>query len=352
SLRQTSETATFPISFPLPTYARWSSALLPPTTRFVQGNFKLTVTYEIAVQLNRHGRLRRDERLAAEFAYAPRSIPDAGLSNGNSCRSETINPEEVEESKVHGGVRWKVVNVKSTTPNPPANTSILLHLPSPTSYASGTSIPFRILISSPPACEISSLPTRLKNSDALYIELVKLISFRIGKTPVLIENILGRGVVRKVEAVVERTGEWEATGCIEGIKKGGETSWGLGSFVDCSYVIRTTVNLPVSLGSPQTPPRPISRTSSFAPRSLVRSTSTSSASEKPQRSTYRHDEVVHLCTDEVETFEVEADDAWERPAMGLLPNAGDFRTSVQPTTLGSKGRQLLKRVCSGMATMR
>lgn len=106
---------TFPISFPLPTYARWSSSLLPPTTRFTRGNFKLTISYQVSIQLTRRGRLRRDERIVTEFAYAPRTIPDVGPSIGNSFRIDTTNTTGMDENKPSGAVRWKAANLQPLT---------------------------------------------------------------------------------------------------------------------------------------------------------------------------------------------------------------------------------------------
>lgn len=338
---------TFSVSAPLPTYARWSSALLPPTTRFAQGNFKLAVTYEVAVQLTRSGKLRRDERLSTEFAYVPRTIPDAGPSIPNTCGSEADDAAALEENKSFGTVRWKAANVKPlTTIIDPA--SVTVYLPSPTSYPSGTPIHFRIVLSSPNDLNMLSPSSLLNSPGTLSVELVKLLSFRIGKSPVMIERVIGRGAVWKVEPNEDRPG-WEATGCIEGTKKGSETSWCLGSFVECSYVVRTTINLPPPLHAPAAslpPLSPTSRPSGFT-LSLVRSSSSATSRNKVQPSiTYRHDEPIHLCTDEVEVFEVEADDAWERPAVGLLPNA--VVVSGQQTLSRSKGKRLLKRVCSGL----
>lgn len=107
---------TFPISFPLPTYARWSSSLLPPTTRFTRGNFRLTISYQLSVQLTRRGRLRRDERIVTEFAYAPRTIPDAGPSIRSSFRIDTTDAMGVDENKLTEAVRWKAANLQPLTP--------------------------------------------------------------------------------------------------------------------------------------------------------------------------------------------------------------------------------------------
>lgn len=338
---------TFPISFPLPTYARWSSSLLPPTTRFTRGNFKLTISYQVSIQLTRRGRLRRDERIVTEFAYAPRTIPDVGPSIGNSFRIDTTNTTGMDENKPSGAVRWKAANLQPLTavddPLP-----ILLYIPSPTSYPSGTSIPFRIVIPSPHVLGSLSPRSLFKSPDTLSVELVKLMSLRIGKTPVVIEWPIGCGVVSKVEQR-DGQGDWEATGCIRDTRKGAEASWSLGSFVECSYVVRTTVNLPFTFHASAasllpTPDRP----STFAPLSLARSTSGHTSSKNTQTLiTYRHDEPIHLCTDEVEAFEVEADDAWERPAVSLLPSAG---LSTQQTGLSSKGKQLLRRVRSRLTS--
>lgn len=138
--------ATFSVSAPLPTYARWSSALLPPTTRFAQGNFKLAVSYEVAVQLKRSGRLRRDERVSAEFAYAPRTIPDAGPSISSPCVSEATDVTAQEESKSLGDVRWKAADLKPSTTiidpasvtvwQAPGSRNIPCNLPHVTSYRS------------------------------------------------------------------------------------------------------------------------------------------------------------------------------------------------------------------------
>lgn len=339
--------ATFSVSAPLPTYARWSSALLPPTTRFAQGNFKLAVSYEVAVQLKRSGRLRRDERVSAEFAYAPRTIPDAGPSISSPCVSEATDVTAQEESKSLGDVRWKAADLKpSTTIIDPA--SVTVYLPSPTSYPSGTPIHFRIVISSSNNFNLLSPSSLLSNPGGLSVKLVKLLSFRIGKSPVMIECVIGHGAVWKVEQSDDRP-DWEVTGCIEATRKGSETSWCLGSFVECSYVVRTTVNLPSPSHTPalsRPPLSPTPRPSGFA-LSLVRSSSSLSSRNKVQPSiTYRHDEPIHLCTDAVEVFEIEADDAWERPAVGLLSNVAGSSGQQNPSR--SKGKRLLKRVCSGL----
>lgn len=49
----------------------------------------------------------------------------------------------------------------------------------------------------------------------------------------MIECVIDRGAVWKVERSEDRH-DWEVTGCIQATRKGSETSWCLGSFVECS----------------------------------------------------------------------------------------------------------------------
>lgn len=102
---------TFSISFPLPTYARGSSSVLPPSFSSYSSSIELDVRYSLAVDMTRQG-IHRNQSINTGFYYLPRSSPAHSLEvqvAPGSARGKT--DEETE------GLRWKMVEANLDRPN-------------------------------------------------------------------------------------------------------------------------------------------------------------------------------------------------------------------------------------------
>ncbi len=98
---------TFPIMFPIPSYARGRRTHLPPTTSLRIANANVDVRYSIMIDMSRTG-FHRHECNSTVFFYLPRSIP-------SSHRRLADGFEEVEDKTGSDDVEWRMVDARSTS---------------------------------------------------------------------------------------------------------------------------------------------------------------------------------------------------------------------------------------------
>ncbi|KAG8997717.1 hypothetical protein FRB93_013957 [Tulasnella sp. JGI-2019a] len=259
------EPRTYPISYPLPTYARSSGAPLPPTTSTMFQSLDIDVRYHIKIDMVRQG-LYRHECTSTVLFYLPRSVPTS-LSSVAPAFEEVEAKSEAEEE-----IQWKMVDV---IPNGDRNNAILqFGLPLPLSYTAGLAIPFRLSIICPPP----SLTAEMLRSN-VQVHLLKTVSVMINKQRVRMDRVMGQGSIWSIDTGGD-SGIWELTGSVKGGREGGEVSWSIPHFVEIRYTVRLTITAIDDLAD------------------------------------YKHEEVVQLVTHEAQDMEL--DEARERPALGLI----------------------------------
>ncbi|KAG8851323.1 hypothetical protein FRB96_009388 [Tulasnella sp. 330] len=256
---------TYPISYPLPTYARSRGTALPPTMSTAFQSLDVDVRYHIKIDMVRQG-LHRHECTSTVLFYLPRSVPTS-LSSVTSAFEEVEAKSEAEED-----VQWKMTEI---IPNGNRNNVILqFGLPLPLSYTAGLPIPFRLNIVCPPA---SLTPESIRSK--VQVQLLKTVSVMINKQRVRMDRVMGTGMVWSIDTG-DDSGVWEVTGSVKGGREGGEVSWSLTHFVEIRYTVRLVI---------------------------------ASIEGFPE---YKHDEVVQLVTHEAQDLELE--EVRERPALGLI----------------------------------
>ncbi|KAG8908142.1 hypothetical protein FRB99_000170 [Tulasnella sp. 403] len=263
-----SEQRKYPISFPIPSYARARTTLLPPTMTASFPGLDTEISYSIRLDMVRR-RFRRHECTSTVFYYLPRSIPTSLHVLGPAF-------EEVEDkSEAPDQVHWKFVDVN---PHPKADALhpdviIQFGLPLPLSYTAGIPLPFRITIASPVPLTASLISSSVK------IQLLKVVSLIIQRQRVRLDRTAGVGEIWKVEPCAGG-GVWEITGSIGTGPLGAHVSWSLTPFLDVQYAVRLTI-APME-GLPR----------------------------------HRCEQLVQMVTNESQDFEM--DEAREQPALGLL----------------------------------
>ncbi|KAG8942466.1 hypothetical protein FRC04_003634 [Tulasnella sp. 424] len=259
---------TFSISFPLPTYARGSSSVLPPSFSSYSSSIELDVRYSLAVEMTRQG-IHRNQSINTGFYYLPRSSPTHLLEVQVAPGSAGGKTDEETE-----GLRWKMVEANLDRPNSGQDGSVL-GLPLPLIFVSGIPIPFR--------ASIISLDLGLSERTiraALKVQLIQSTLINGVASRFRFQSIVATGDIWKVERGTG-SGIWDVTGSISGLRRGAEMSWKLMNVVEIQYSVQITL---ASVGS--------------LPGS-------------------RWEEVIQLVTDE-DPDEFALDEALERPAVGLL----------------------------------
>lgn len=261
---------TFHISFPLPTYARGCSSLLPPSISSYSASIELDVRYSLTVDMSRQG-IHRNQTINTGFHYLPRSTPAHPLEIQVAPGSAGGKTDEENE-----GLRWKMVEAKLDGPTARQDGSVVrLGLPLPLIFTSGVPIPFRASIIS---LDLALSETTIRA--ALKVHLIQSTIITCGVRCFRFQNIVATGNIWKVERGTG-SGIWDVTGSIPGLRRGSEVSWKLVNVVELQYSVRVTLS---SVGS--LPPS-------------------------------RWEEVIQLVTDE-DTEDFELDETRERPALALV----------------------------------
>lgn len=261
---------TFSISFPLPTYARGCSSVLPPSFSSYSSSVELDVRYSLAVDMTRQG-IHRNQTINTGFYYLPKSTPTHSLEVQVASGSGGGKTDEETE-----GLRWKMVEANLDRPNSRQDGSVVrLGLPLPLIFVSGIPIPFR--------ASIISLDLGLSEGTiraALKVHLIQSTLVNGVASRFRFQSIIATGDIWKVERGTGG-GIWDVTGSISRLRRGSEMSWKLMNVVEIQYSVQITL---ASVGS--------------LPGS-------------------RWEEVIQLVTDE-DPDEFVLDEILERPAVGLI----------------------------------
>ncbi|KAG8884706.1 hypothetical protein FRB97_003490 [Tulasnella sp. 331] len=186
---------TYPISYPLPTYARSRGTALPPTMSTAFQSLDVDVRYHIKIDMVRQG-LHRHECTSTVLFYLPRSVPTS-LSSVTSAFEEVEAKSEAEED-----VQWKMTEI---IPNGNRNNVILQSIRS-----------------------------------KVQVQLLKTVSVMINKQRVRMDRVMGTGMVWSIDTG-DDSGVWEVTGSVKGGREGGEVSWSLTHFVEIRYTVRLVI---------------------------------------------------------------------------------------------------------------
>ncbi|KAF8514616.1 hypothetical protein JB92DRAFT_127162 [Gautieria morchelliformis] len=222
--------ARYAFSFALPSYVAGGSDPLPPSFSAVRMGLVAEVTYFIKVELIRKGRFRQNERIKAFFYYLPRTF--APLP-----QCELLSPQDEKSDLADHPNDWRRFEVSPTHTRGAAPTNVTdlrvsLCLQKPFIYASSSSIPFSLIITSGVVTEAISLLL-----SSLSVQLIRLTTIRVGVRWIAFETLLGGGDVVRVE---ERANERSMFGSVTHSHLG-ESSWRLES-VDVKYIMRVKVS--------------------------------------------------------------------------------------------------------------
>ncbi|KAG8920358.1 hypothetical protein FRC01_000801, partial [Tulasnella sp. 417] len=212
---------TFRISFPLPSYARGCSSLLPPSISSYSSSIELDVRYSLTVDMSRQG-IHRNQTINTGFHYLPRSTPAHPLEVQVAPGSAGGKTDEETE-----GLRWKMVEAKLDGPIARQDGSVVrLGLPLPLMFTSGIPIPFRASIIS---LDLALSETTIRA--ALKVQLIQSIIITCGIRSFRFQNIVATGRLWKVERGTG-SGIWDVTGSISELRRGTELSWKLVNVVE------------------------------------------------------------------------------------------------------------------------
>ncbi|KAG8949342.1 hypothetical protein FRC03_000374 [Tulasnella sp. 419] len=255
----------FPISFPLPTYARGRNTALPPTATMITPCMEGDVRYSIKIDMCRKG-LRRHECTMTPILYLPRSVP-------TSVRSVNTTFEEVEEKALESPeIQWRTTEVQPSEEAPASRPFVEFSLPLPLSYPSQMHIPFMINILTSDEIDPDVVLSNLS------VTFLKRMTISVNGYRTQSDKLLGVATVWKMEKIGE--GLWSICGSVGGGREAGEMSWCLPGSIDVKYCVQLIMK----------------------------------PSERGIRLTHKHIEVVQMTTHE----ELTLDDARELPALGLI----------------------------------
>ncbi|KIM30486.1 hypothetical protein M408DRAFT_328068 [Serendipita vermifera MAFF 305830] len=225
-------------TFTFPETCVASQTPLPPTWSLTKQGVNAKVSYTITAILKRKGFFKKNEKISAEIEYYPRTAPPLPEpTHPDRPKKPKYRALEMEQNLRPTG-RSAVVN-----PMKPTTFTARIILALPLIYASGSTIPYTVTLSSPDG---TAVPASLD----VEASLVKISKVAVKGKPYEKKDIVSRGINndRQYEVVTQRGGTGTREGSVVTIKgacgagnRGQEMSWKVDGMASIKYVLRFVV---------------------------------------------------------------------------------------------------------------